>query len=329
MSKEAISVKNLSKNYSTVKKKTGFFGQFKNLFNPDKKAVSAVKDISFSVEEGEFIGFLGPNGAGKTTTLKMLSGIIAPTSGEIVSLGFDPWKKESAYKKKFSLVMGQKNQLWWDLPVIESFLLNKSIYDIPDGKFKKNFDELVELLDIEKILNYQVRNLSLGERMKCELAAALLHQPKLMLLDEPTIGLDVIAQKNIRDFLKKYNKEKKVTILLTSHYMGDIENLCKRIIIINQKILYDGSITNLTERYATQKIIRIMFDKKVSRDTAEKYGSMAKYDPFEVQYEVSRGDIQEKIKEIVSSALPISDIAIDEINVEKIIRKIFQETTEN
>jgi len=208
--KPVISIKNLSKNYKSVEKKTGFVGQLKNLFNPDVKIIEAVKEISLEVEKGEIVGFLGPNGAGKTTTLKMLSGIIMSTSGKMNVLGHDPWKKEDAYKKRFSLVMGQKNQLWWDLPVIESFLLNQSIYEIPENEFRKTLDELVEMLDIKKVLNHQVRNLSLGERMKCELVAALLHRPEVMLLDEPTIGLDVVAQKKIRDFLKKYNKEKQL-----------------------------------------------------------------------------------------------------------------------
>jgi ABC-2 type transport system ATP-binding protein len=324
MSKNVIEVKNLTKKYVSVKKKTGFSGQLKNLFSPEKKTIEAVKSINFEIARGEMVGFLGPNGAGKTTTLKMLSGIIAPTSGKMRVLGFDPWEKKNAYKKRFSLVMGQKNQLWWDLPVIESFSLNRSIYDVPRKIFDETLEELVEMLDIKKVLNFQVRNLSLGERMKCELAAALLHQPEVMFLDEPTIGLDIVAQKNIREFLKEYNAKKKVTVLLTSHYMKDIENLCERIIIINQKIFFDGQISELIEKYADRKIITIVTDKKVALEDAKELGVVRKFDPYEIQYEIPRDKIREKMKEIVSSNLPIDDILVDEIGVEKIIRRIFE-----
>ena len=202
-----IQVKNLTKTYEYYKKPAGLWNSIKSLFHREKLFAEAVKKINFSINEGELVGFLGPNGAGKTTALKMLSGIIYPTSGEAEVLGFTPWKRQKQFQKQFALVMGQKNQLWWDLPAMESFILNKEIYEVPDKQFKSTLDELVELLDIKDILDVPVRKLSLGQRMKCELVAALLHSPKVLFLDEPTIGLDVVSQNNIREFLKKYNKQ--------------------------------------------------------------------------------------------------------------------------
>ncbi|MDP3043244.1 MAG: ABC transporter ATP-binding protein [bacterium] len=246
-----IEVKNLSKTYEYYKKQPGLLASVKGLFRREKLYVEAVKEINFNIEEGELVGFLGPNGAGKTTTLKMLSGILYPSGGEARVLGHIPWKRQKEYQKQFALVMGQKNQLWWDLPAMESFILNKEIYEVPDKEFKYNLAELTELLDVKDILDIQVRKLSLGQRMKCELIAALLHKPKVLFLDEPTIGLDVVAQKNTRDFIKKYNKEKKTTIILTSHYMKDISQLCQRVIIIDLgRIIYDGRLDDLIKKYA-------------------------------------------------------------------------------
>lgn len=321
-----IKIKNLSKVYESHKKQPGVVAGIKHLFSPEKIQVRAVKDISFSIAEGELVGFLGPNGAGKTTTLKMLSGIIKSTSGHMDVLGFDPWEKKKEYKKQFSLVMGQKNQMWWDLPVMESFLLNKEIYDVSEKKFKESLDELVEMLDIKKVLDIQVRKLSLGERMKCELAASLLHRPKILFLDEPTIGLDVIAQKNIRDFLRKYNRENKITILLTSHYMEDIEQLCERIIIINQEIFYDGPLSELVERFAKDKTLTVTFTDKIARADIEAFGRTVSYEPFRVEFKVSRENVKDLAKDILSSDLPVDDILIDEMDVDTIIRNIFSQT---
>lgn len=319
-----ISIKNLNKAYFSSKKDPGVWAGIKSLFKPNIIKIEAVQDVSFEIEEGEFVGFLGPNGAGKTTTLKMLSGIIKSTSGEINVMGFDPWEKKNEYKKQFALLMGQKNQLWWDLPVMESFLLNKEIYDISNDQFEKTLNELVELLGIKKILDIQVRKLSLGERMKCELVASLLHSPKVLFLDEPTIGLDVVAQKNIRDFLKKYNKEKKITIILTSHYMEDIEKLCKRIIIINQKIFYDGPLSDLIEKYAKNKILRVTFEDSVKEADIKKFGIDYEFDPVDVKFRFPREQVKEKAREILSSNLPVDDIMIDEVEAESIIRDIFR-----
>src|SRR6266550_640020 len=249
-----ISVSQLSKYYQVHQKEPGVLGSLKALVNRKTYTAKAVDDISFTINEGELIGFIGPNGAGKTTTLKCLSGLLYPTSGKVNVLGYTPFERKHDYLKQISLVMGQKNQLWWDLPAIDSFLLNKEIYDIPEEKYKKIISELSALLDVEDILQVQVRKLSLGQRMKCELIAALIHNPKILFLDEPTIGLDVVMQQKLREFVKAYNEKYNATIILTSHYMKDVEELCKRIIIIDHgKILYDGLLDSIVKKYAKNK----------------------------------------------------------------------------
>ena len=252
-----IHVEGLKKDFQYYKKKEGMQSSLRNLFFRKKLTKNAVNGISFDIEEGEFVGFLGPNGAGKTTTLKMLSGIMFPTDGTATVLGYVPWKREEAFKKQFSIVMGQKNQLWWDLPAIESLYLNKCIYEIDDVDYRKTLDKLSEYLDVREILNIQVRRLSLGERMKLELIASLLHHPNVIFLDEPTIGLDLVAQKTIRNFLKYYNEQEKATIILTSHYMKDIEELCKRTIVINRgTIVYDGKAADISRTLRDENLIR-------------------------------------------------------------------------
>jgi len=244
-----IEVQNLTRVFRTYKKQPGFLGGVRGLFKREFEELAAAQDISFSISEGEFVGFLGPNGAGKTTTLKMLSGLIYPTSGTSRVGGFDPAKRESAYRRIFALVLGQKNQLWWDLPAIESFNLLRSIYALPQAQYQETLDELLDLLDVRTKLNVMVRELSLGERMKMELIAALLHRPRVLFLDEPTIGLDVISQKAVRNFLREYNRRNKVTILLTSHYMADISELCDRVIVIHHgRKIYDGALDALEQR---------------------------------------------------------------------------------
>jgi len=247
-----IEVQNLTRVFRTYKKRPGFWGGVRGLFKREFEELAAAKDISFSIGEGEFVGFLGPNGAGKTTTLKMLSGLIYPTSGTSRVGGFDPAKRESAYRRIFALVLGQKNQLWWDLPAIESFNLLRAIYALPQAQYQETLDELVDLLDVRAKLNVMVRELSLGERMKMELIAALLHRPRVLFLDEPTIGLDVISQKSVRHFLREYNRRNKVTILLTSHYMADISELCDRVIVIHHgRKIYDGALDALERQNET------------------------------------------------------------------------------
>jgi len=320
-----IEVKNLSKNYEYYRQESGFLAAVKSFFKRETLYAEAVRDINFSIEEGELVGFLGPNGAGKTTTLKMLSGILYSTSGQARVLGFKPTDRKPEYQKQFALVMGQKNQLVADLPAMESFVLNKEIYEISDSDFKKNLRELIDILDIGNILDIQTRKLSLGQRMKCELAAALIHRPKVLFLDEPTIGLDVVAQKNIRDFLKHYNKEKKTTIILTSHYMEDIKDLCRRVIIINLgKVIYDGAIDDLIKRHAPYKLLKITFDENgIKKKQVEKYGELIEFSSFRAVIKVARSAAKKTAIALLSSALPVDDILIDEMDIDDVIRKVF------
>src|ERR1051325_5952846 len=251
-----IEVRNLTRIFRTYKKQPGFWGSVKGLFHREFEETAAANDVTFSIAEGEFVGFLGPNGAGKTTTLKMLSGLIYPTSGSARVAGVDPTKRENAYRRIFALVLGQKNQFWWDLPAIESFNLRRAIYALPAGEFKATLDELVSLLNVEKKLNVMVRELSLGERMKMELIAALIHRPRVLFLDEPTIGLDVISQRAVRQYLREYNRKHRVTILLTSHYMADIKELCERVIVIHKgSKIYDGALDRLEAAGGAKKKI--------------------------------------------------------------------------
>ncbi|MGA3007666.1 MAG: ATP-binding cassette domain-containing protein, partial [Opitutaceae bacterium] len=255
-----IEVRHLTRVFRTYKKRPGFWGGVRGLFRREFDETRAADDVSFDIAEGEFVGFLGPNGAGKTTTLKMLSGLIYPTAGTARVAGFDPSKRENAYRRIFALVLGQKNQLWWDLPAIESFLLLRHIYGLTAADYQRTLDELLDLLGVRAKLNVMVRELSLGERMKMELIAALLHRPRVLFLDEPTIGLDVISQKAVRQFLREYNRKHRVTILLTSHYMADIKELCERVIVIHQgKKIYDGQLDHLESNPGShQKIIRFV-----------------------------------------------------------------------
>ncbi|PIV01525.1 ABC transporter, partial [Candidatus Shapirobacteria bacterium CG03_land_8_20_14_0_80_39_12] len=273
-----INVINLKKYYQVHKKEPGLSGSIKSLFHRKYEEVKAVDNISFNIEEGELVGFIGPNGAGKTTTLKCLSGLLYPTGGSVSVLGFDPWKRKNEFLKQISLVMGQKNQLWWDLPAMETFILNKEIYEIPKPQYEETLNELVELLEVKDVLKVQVRKLSLGQRMKCELIAALLHSPKVLFLDEPTIGLDVVSQKKMRDFIKEYNHRKKSTIILTSHYMDDVKELCKRVVIINKgKLIFDGNLSEITEKYADHKIISVIFSKNVDVKKLEAIGQLREF----------------------------------------------------
>lgn len=323
MSNPLIEVSELTKSYTYNKKQSGVLGSVKQLFNSKKITNTAVNHVSFSIEEGELVGFLGPNGAGKTTTLKMLSGILYPTSGTATVLGYTPWERKRAYQQQFSIVLGQKNQLWWDLPAMNSFLLNKEIYRIPDKQFSKSLDELVQLLDVKDCVDIQVRKLSLGQRMKCEIIASLLHQPKVLFLDEPTIGLDVISQLKMREFIRTYNTLAKTTILLTSHYMEDVEALCRRVIIIDRGIIiFDGALQQLVENFADHKELKITFLEPVAQSKIKSFGRIIEYAPQRVVLAVPKA----KYKSIASQFLqhfPIDDILIDEPNLDDVIRDIF------
>ncbi|MDR2532366.1 MAG: ABC transporter ATP-binding protein [Oscillospiraceae bacterium] len=265
---QIIKVENLKKHYDYYQKDQGLKNSLKNVIKRKKLVKEAVNEISFNVEAGEIVGFIGPNGAGKTTTLKVLSGILFPTSGIATVGGFTPWERKKAFKMGFSIVMGQKTQLNWDLPAVESFNLNKCIYEVDDAQYRKTVEELTELLEVKPLLKTQVRRLSLGERMKMELIAALIHEPKIIFLDEPTIGLDFVSQKIIRDFIRRYNEETGATILLTSHYMNDIESLCKRAIIINEgHIAFDGNLADIErdENTTIEEAITKLYENKEAK----------------------------------------------------------------
>ena len=319
----AISVKNLCKTFELTKKAEGLKQSFKYLFKRDKKLIEAVKDVSFEIQPGEFVGFLGPNGAGKTTTLKVLSGILARESGEVEILGFDPDSHKNDYKRKISLVMGQKGQLWWDLRTIETYLLNRDIYDIPEDKFRHNLKTLSEMLQIDSKLDSPVRKLSLGQRMKCELIAALLHSPEMLFLDEPTIGLDVSSQKVMRNFLTNYNRETGATIILTSHYMEDVESLCKRIMVINEgRLIFDGSLNSLIENVPLKKL-EIILDGEYSYAQLAKYGKVIKFEPPEVILEINRTETSSVLKKLLSE-VKIKDVSIHNPEAADVIDELYQ-----
>jgi ABC-2 type transport system ATP-binding protein len=321
-----IEVQHLTRIFRTYKKQPGFWGGVKGLFNRKYDETAAAKDVSFSIAEGEFVGFLGPNGAGKTTTLKMLSGLIFPTSGTARVAGFDPTKRENAYRRIFALVLGQKNQLWWDLPAIESFALLRAIYGLKEEDYKTTLDELVQLLGVSDKLNVMVRELSLGERMKMELIAALIHRPKVLFLDEPTIGLDVVSQRAVRLFLRDYNRRHKVTIVLTSHYMADIKELCERVIVIHKGTkIYDGSLDRLeTGPDTKKKIIRFVPKAEGFPETwRSKFGDTTRAADGSFTLRVSSDDVVAVAQEILAAG-PVADITIEDVPLEDIIADLFQ-----
>jgi ABC-2 type transport system ATP-binding protein len=319
-----INVDHLSKSFDYYRKELGLGNSFKNLFHREKLSKEAVREISFQIEEGEMVGFLGPNGAGKTTTLKMLSGILHPTGGRADVMGFTPWERKKAFKMQFAIVMGQKAQLWWDLPANESLYLNKCIYEVDDKAYQYTLAELTELLDVKDLLSVQVRRLSLGERMKMELIAALIHKPRLIYLDEPTIGLDILSQKRIRQFLHYYNEQKKATVILTSHYMEDIEDLCRRAIIINQgRIVYDGDLHQVNALFAQSKIIRLQLSAPVSPDLLSCFGILKEHAEFSATLEVPRLELKERSKAILDQ-LPVVDFNIEDVPVEEGIALLYQ-----
>ena len=321
--KNVISVKNLKKSFRIYKKEEGVMGSIKSLFNRKYEDVNAVNDISFEIQKGEFIGFIGPNGAGKTTTLKMLIGLLYPTSGEVRVLGYTPQKRDRSYLKRISLVMGQKSQLWWDLPASDSFLLNKDIYEIPDDVFKERYHDLSELLEIKHVLNTQVRKLSLGQRMRCELMSSLLHNPDILYLDEPTIGLDVVMQKKLHTFFKEYNEKYQTTVILTSHYMDDVKELCKRVLIINDgRLIYDGSLEDLVKKYVNKKNISFVSNKALLKQDVMDLGDIVSFSPHKITISVDRNDVA-KISGKVLNMFDVDDLDINEISLEEVIRTVF------
>jgi ABC-2 type transport system ATP-binding protein len=295
----------------------------RGLARRENRHVQAVREVSLHVEHGELVAFLGPNGAGKTTTLKLLSGVIYPTSGTATVLGYVPWKREVAYRRRFALVMGQKNQLWWDLPAMESFRLHQQIYRIDPAQFDRTLGELTELLEIGKLLKQPVRELSLGERMKMELTAALLHSPEVLFLDEPTIGLDVVAQHRIQQFLRTYQEKRQITVLLTSHYMKDVAALCRRVVIIAQgQIKYDGSLTGIVDQFSSQKLITLQLANGQATDEFARYGTLVSVEPPKVKLRIERIDVPRALAAILAEHT-VEDVIVEDPPLEEVIAAMF------
>jgi len=324
----AIEAHNLTKVYRTYRKERGLWGSIKGLVRRRHDETRAADKVSFQIDEGEFVGFLGPNGAGKTTVLKMLSGLLNPTSGDARVLGFVPWERRNEMKRQFSLLMGQKNALWWDLPAQESLELNRAIYGIDRTRFDKVVGGLSDLLEVQDKMNVMVRELSLGERMKMELISALIHEPRVLFLDEPTIGLDVVSQKRVREFLRIYNEEHRIVTMLTSHYMQDIEELCPRVIIIDHgKIFFDGPLTSIIDRFSGYKILSLTFENQAIRDFSE-FGQVIEQTPVSVQLKVPRARVTETCRQLLD-ACSVSDINVQELPVEEVIRQLFGQRHES
>ncbi len=321
----AVEVRELTKTFRTYRKQPGLWGAVRGLVHREYTETKAVDAVSFRVEPGEFVGFLGPNGAGKTTVLKMLSGLVQPTSGEALVLGYRPWDRRDEMKRQFALLMGQKNALWWDLPARESLELSRVIYGIDRSKFNAVVEELTTLLDVSDKMDVMVRELSLGERMKMELTSALLHSPRVLFLDEPTIGLDVTSQKKVREFLKRHSRESGVTTLLTSHYMGDIEELCQRVIIIDHgRLFFDGPLASIVDRFSAHKLLRLTFSKETA-GRFEELGEIIEQGPLGVRLRVPRVKIAEVCRDALAS-WSVADLSVEDISVEEIIRELFAQT---
>ncbi len=319
----AITVRNLSKSYRVFRKQEGLWASVAGLLKREYKTIEAVRSVSFTIEKGEMVAFLGPNGAGKTTTLKLLSGLIYPTSGEATVLGYVPWERENAFRRRFSLVMGQKNQLWWDLPAQESFRLHQEIYRIDPAQFQRRYDELVDLLDVRKLVGQAVRELSLGERMRMELIAALLHSPEVLLLDEPTIGLDVVSQRKVQEFLKYYQAEQQITVILTSHYMKDVEALCRRAVIINEgEIKHDGPLVDIVERFSQHKVIQLQFAGSEVPEDLNQYGQVFDMHPPNAKLRVDRNRIPETLSALLTR-YQLEDVGVQERPLEEVIAEFF------
>jgi ABC-2 type transport system ATP-binding protein len=322
-----IEIQDLIKSYRIYQKKEGLRASVKGLFRREYRDVHAVRGINLQVEAGEFVAFLGPNGAGKTTTLKLLSGVINPSSGSAHVMGYVPWKRENAYRRRFALVMGQKNQLWWDLPAQESFRLHQQIYCIEPREFDRRRDELVDLLSVGTLLGQPVRELSLGERMKMELIAALLHAPEVLFLDEPTIGLDVIAQHNIQSFLRHYQQVRRMTVLLTSHYMKDVAALCRRVVIIaNGQIMYDGSLSGIVDKFSGYKVITLLFADEEVPGGLDRFGQIVDSQPPKVQLRVDRAVVAESLSTILARHT-VQDVSVEDPPLEEVIAEVFSQAS--
>ena len=319
----AISISDLSKTYEVPVREAGIGAAIRSLFHRENRLVEAVKPISFDIAPGEIVGFLGPNGAGKTTTIKMLSGLLHPSSGQVEVLGFKPAERRPNFLRQITLVMGQRNQLLWDIPAIDSFERNRVIYDIDQSRYNNTLKELTELLGLEELLYKPVRNLSLGERMKCEIAVSLLHEPQMLFLDEPTIGLDVTMQRKLRSFIAEYNQKTNATVLLTSHYMADVEALCKRVIVIHHgSILFDGELSQLVEQFTAYKTITIKLDKPA--ENLSSYGEVISQTHDSASLRLSKADAPGITAKLLSN-FAITDLSVEDPPIEEIIDRVFSQ----
>jgi len=321
MSPPAIHTHDLTKVYTVSEREAGMRAAMQSLVRRRTEEVRAVDGISFDLAPGEIVGFLGPNGAGKTTTLKMLSGLLHPTAGTLSVLGHVPWKREKDFLRQITLVMGQRNQLVWDIPAADSFELNRAIYRIPPADYKRTLDGLTELLDLGPLLRKPVRNLSLGERMKCEIAAALLHRPQVVFLDEPTIGLDVTMQRRIRTFFAEYNQRFGATVLLTSHYMNDVEALCRRVIVIHEgRLLFDGDLSSLIQRFTSHKTIVVQLEE--CPDNLQNYGEVVSCEGGLATLRVPKAETPRVTARLLAD-LPVIDLTVEDPPIEEVIERVF------
>jgi ABC-2 type transport system ATP-binding protein len=319
-----IEAERLCRDFSYYEKDAGLKGSFRNLFARKQLVKHAVKDVSFGIEAGTTVGFLGPNGAGKTTTLKMLAGIMHPSSGGARVLGHVPWQRKKDFRMRIAIVMGQRSQLWPDLPAVESFDLNRAIYEIDKAEYKRTLDELVGLFGIQEQLQVQVRRLSLGERMKMEIVASLLHRPAVLFLDEPTIGLDIISQRSIRELLKGLNARFGTTVMLTSHYLSDIEDLCERIILINRgSTVYDGPLAGVNDTLADRKIVKLVFSERVDEGRLSAYRGYKAMEDARAVFEVERADVRAFSRKALDE-LPVSDLTIEDMPIEEGIARLYR-----
>ena len=324
--KPVIQLDELSKVYTVSEREAGLLASMRSIVKRKTRDVQAVDRISFSVSEGEIVGFLGPNGAGKTTTLKMLSGLLHPTGGSATVLGYRPWERNRDYLRRMTLVMGQRNQLVWDIPVIDTFELNRAVYRIPEPEYQRTVDELTELLDLAPLLRKPTRNLSLGERMKCEIAAALLHRPSVLFLDEPTIGLDVTMQRRIRQFITDYNQRSSATVLLTSHYMADVEALCQRVLVIHHgNLLYDGQLSGLADRFAPFKTVEVELHNGAGDRQLAQYGEVMAQSEGRIMLRVPRVDTASVTGRLLAE-LDVSDLTVQDPPIEDVIEHVFSQS---
>ena len=318
-----ITISQLAKHYQVPEREAGLKAAVSSLFRRKFRTVKAVNGISFNIEPGEVVGFLGPNGAGKTTTLKMLSGLLHPTSGEVSVMGYEPRHRSHDYLRQITLVMGNRNQLTWDLPALDSFDLQRAIYGIPTDDFKRTRDDFIDLLELKDLVNKPVRNLSLGERMKMEIVAALLHRPKVLFLDEPTIGLDVTMQRRIRTFIAEYNHRYNATVLLTSHYMADVEALCKRVIVIHHgRILFDGDLATLVNQFSSYKTLSLTL--QASDAELSKYGEVVSREDGRVTMRVPKAQTSQVTARLLSD-FQVDDLTVEDAPVDDVIDQVFSQ----